>query len=206
MSIPKVVLIGGCPGAGKTTLGRAIAGKLGYASLTIDDLVNAARAVTTSQSHPGLHVTNKPNFVDYFTNSPVEQLIADATLQHQAIWPAVERTIRNHATWGTPIVIDGFHLRPEWTRDLHIDNVSAHWLVVDAAVLEERERRNTEFFGSSSNPQQMFERFLARSLWCNDLVATQAASTGDQVLRQDGSRAVDHLCRLIEAQLASPPK
>jgi Zeta toxin len=43
---PKVILVGGCPGAGKTTLGRAIAARLGYASLTIDDLLGAARAIT----------------------------------------------------------------------------------------------------------------------------------------------------------------
>ena len=203
MNHPKVILIGGCPGAGKTTLGRAVAAQLDYASLTIDDLLGAARAITTEDSHPGLHVMNRPNYTEYFTNSPVEKLIRDATLQHRAIWPAVERTIRNHATWGTPIVIDGWHLRPEWTNSLQLETVSAHWLVIDTEVLEARERKNEDFLSNSKNPKQMLDRFLARSLWHNDLIATQAKSHKEPILRQDGTQAVADLCRRVEAQFTA---
>lgn len=199
MPKPKVILIGGCPGAGKTTLGRAIASRFEYASLTIDDLLNAARAITSPQSHPGLHVMNQPNFVEYYTDSPVDKLIADATLQHEAIWPAVERTIRNHATWGSPIVIDGWHLRPEWAQQIELSGIKACWLVISPQVLEERERQNQEFFSSSDNSKQMFERFLARSLWYNTLIETQAESMGELVLRQDGMQTVDDLCDLVES-------
>jgi 2-phosphoglycerate kinase len=201
MSRPKVILIGGCPGAGKTTLGRALAARLGYASLTIDDLLHAARALTTPDSHPGLHVMNKPNCTVYFTDSPLEKLVADATLQHEALWPAVERTIRNHASWGQPIVVDGWHLRPEWTRALDLEQVSAHWLVVDPGVLEARERNNADFFSTSRDPDQMMKRFLARSLWSNELIERQARSTGDQILRQDGTRSVVELCTDVESRL-----
>jgi len=194
MIAPKVILIGGCPGAGKTTLGRALASQLDYASLTIDDLFNAARAVTTKESHPGLHQMNMPTYSEYFTHTPVETLIADAAIQHQAIWPAVESTIRNHASWGVPIVIDGWHLRPEWVRALNLESVSAHWLVVDPEVLERRERANLDFVSHSDNPQQMLDRFLSRSLWYNEFIAEQAGQTGDQILRQDGTRSVSQLC------------
>ena len=120
---------------------------------------------------------NKPNYTEYFTNSPVEKLIADATLQHEAIWPAVERTIRNHATWGTPIVIDGWHLRPEWTQSLNLEEVSAHWLVIEPDVLEARERKNVDFVSMSDDPQQMLHRFVARSLWYNDLIEKLASQS-----------------------------
>ena len=203
MNKPKVILIGGCPGAGKTTLGRALAARLDYASLTVDDLLNATQAMTTPESHPGLHVMNQPNYTEYFTHAPVEQLIADAKLQHEALWPAVERTIRNHATWGTPIVIDGWHLLPERTLALDLDNVSAHWIVIDRDTLEERERRNTEFLGGSDNPEQMLQRFLARSLWYNEYIEAQANSSVS-VLRQDGARTVTDLCCEVESQVISP--
>jgi len=198
---PKVILIGGCPGAGKTTLGQAVAARLNYASLTIDDLLHAAMAITTPESHPGLHVMNKPNFTAYFTDTAVEQLIADANFQHEAIWPAVERTIRNHATWGRPIVIDGWHLRPEWTQSLGLDAVTAHWIVIDPDVLEARERANEGFVSKSNNPRQMLNRFLARSRWHNELIESEARSVGDQVLRQDGTQSVDALCRQVEERL-----
>ena len=38
----RVLLIGGPPGAGKTTLARSVAGRLGFLSTTVDDLVTTA--------------------------------------------------------------------------------------------------------------------------------------------------------------------
>ncbi|HIF73207.1 MAG TPA: hypothetical protein EYQ61_11720 [Dehalococcoidia bacterium] len=88
MATPAVGLIGGAPGAGKTTLGRALGSRLEGISHTIDDLAVAAKAITTPETHPGLHVMTRAvtgmNSVDYFTASSVDKLIADATLQHEA--------------------------------------------------------------------------------------------------------------------------
>jgi 2-phosphoglycerate kinase len=112
LNTPKVLLIGGSPGAGKTTLGRASGAKLGIASLTIDHLRTAAKAVTTPQSHPGLHVMSRVNHVEYFKTSSVDQLIADAKQEHEALWPVVEKVIRNHASHaGSAIVIEPRHRR-----------------------------------------------------------------------------------------------
>lgn len=51
----KVYLIGGPPGAGKSTLGLALGARLGVASISVDDLVIAAHAITIYETHPGLH-------------------------------------------------------------------------------------------------------------------------------------------------------
>ena len=80
----KVFLIGGAPVAGKTTLGSSLARQLGIGSLTINDLKTAALAITTSESHPKLHAMSGAPAADYFTNSTVDQLITDATAQHEA--------------------------------------------------------------------------------------------------------------------------
>lgn len=199
MNLPSVILIGGCPGAGKTTLGRAIANQLGYPSLTIDHLLTAVKAVTTAESHPGLHVVGRPNHTEYFTESSVEQLTRDATLQHRAIWPAVEMTIQRHAKWGWPIVIDGWHIRPKWAHSLEAEGVSCHWLVIEPRVLRQREERNTNFLSGSRSPQQMLDRFLSRSLWYNELVETEAHACGHHMLHQDGARSVEDLSVAVRA-------
>ena len=149
MTKPGVFLIGGAPGVGKTTLGRALATRVDATSLTADDLLTAAKAVTTPNSHPGLHVMTAVNSIEYFTTSSVDQLTADATVQHEAIWPAIEKVIRKRAAWGPPIVIDGWFLRPPKVAELDLERVISFWLVAEPAVLEERERRNVEFFGRS---------------------------------------------------------
>ncbi len=197
MKKPKVLLIGGAPGVGKTTLGRVLASRLRSTSLSIDDLLTAAKAVTTRQSHPGLHVMSAVNSVEYFTTSSVDQLTADATIQHDATWMVIEKVIRNHATWGSPIVIDGWALRPNKVAKLDLGNVTSFWLVAGPSVLEERERENVDFFHNSSNPERMLENFLARSVWYNNLIREQATEWKLNILHQDGQASVEDLCNAV---------
>lgn len=201
-NLPRVILIGGTPGAGKTTLGSALATKLGVTSLTIDDLVTAAIAVTTPESHPGLHALRKGPHTEYYTNSSVQQLIADATLRHEATWPMVRQLIRKYVMMGRGIVIDGWHIRPEWVAQLQMENVWAGWLVIDPKVLEERERQQgVDFLKGSTDPEKMFRNFMGRSLWYNDLIKQQAAALQMNVLFQDGTKSVDTLCQLVLTNL-----
>ena len=197
MEKAKVILIGGAPGVGKTTLGRALAFKLGTTSLSIDDLLTAAKVVTTRQSHPGLHVMSVVSSIEYFTTSSVDQLTADATIQHDATWAVVEKVIRNHATWGSPIVIDGWALRPNKVAQLELSNVASFWLVAAPSVLEKRESKNPDFFHNSSNPERMLENFLGRSLWYNDLLRQQATEWKQDILHQDGQIFVEELCNAV---------
>ena len=193
----KVFLIGGAPGAGKTTLGSALAAKLGITYLSIDDILTTAQAVTTPESHPGLHIMRKTPYLEYFTNSSVEKLKADATLQHEAAWPLVKRVIRKHAGWGSAIVIDGWHLRPSKVAQLEQKNVWSGWIVPLASVLEEREKKNVEWLQGSPDPERMLENFLARSLWYNDLIKEQATELQMNILLQEGEKSVEELCQLV---------
>ena len=201
MTSNKVILIGGAPGAGKTTLGSALAVKLGVNSLTIDDLVTAVIAVTTPETHPGIHALRKGPHTEYFTNSTVDELIADATLRHEATWPMVARLIQKYTYLKRGIVIDGWHIRPEWVAQLQLPNVWAGWLVIDPTVLEARERKNDEFLEGSADPERMFANCMGRSLWYNNLMKAQADALQINVLYQDGTKSVDDLCQLVLANL-----
>lgn len=192
----KVFLIGGAPGAGKTTLGAALAVRLGITSLSIDDLIAAAQAITTPETHPKLHVMRKVPSLEYFTTSSVEQLKADATLQHEAVWPMVEQVVRKHAIWGSPIVIDGWHLRPSWVAQLKLKNVWSGWIVASAKVLQAREKK-VAWYQESTDPERMLENFLARSLWYNDLIKEQSTQYHMTILPQPGDNSVDQLCNMV---------
>lgn len=193
-----VFLIGGAPGVGKTTLGRALAAKLGAASVTIDDLMTVAQTVTTPETHPGLHVMRRVHHLEYFTNNSVAQLKADADVQHEASWPFVKSIILKHATWApSPIIIDGWHLRPRRVAELDLPDVWSGWIVITPSILVEREKRNLQWLQGSSNPERMLENFLARSLWYNDLVKEQASELRMNILPQTGDVSVDDLCKMV---------
>lgn len=179
-----MVLIGGPPGAGKTTLARAIAAELGFGWTSGDDLASAARGVTEPDTRPGLHrVAGGP---DYFTERTPASLIEDAMAQEEAMWPGVERVIEMHAKHPAarpPIVIDWWLLPPDRVAAIDVGGVASLWLVVDADVLEDRERRN-DFWKGSTDPERMLANFMERSRWRNDLVDRMAESLGFPIHRQ----------------------
>jgi 2-phosphoglycerate kinase len=114
MSYPRVILIGGAPMSGKTTVASRLAATLGYGCLSTDDLGEAIRAVTTKDVHPHLHPMEGYDYREYFVTRSPDALITDVTREHHALWPAVQSVIRKHATWGAPIVMEGWSLWPEW--------------------------------------------------------------------------------------------
>lgn len=200
MSHIPVILIGGPPGAGKSTLGRAVAAKLGYASLTVDDILVAARALTTKESHPEFHQMSGGGHVSYFTEGPKEKLVSDSLAQEEAMWPVLDRIISFHVTTASPVVIDWWLLRPRDVAGLGKDQVASVWLHIDPEKLWERERQNTDWMQGSLDQNRMLDNFMHRSLWRNELVAAEAAELGLTVLRLTGREGVEVLAeRVVDA-------
>jgi 2-phosphoglycerate kinase len=193
----KVYLIGGAPGAGKSTLGLALGARLGFASLTVDDFMRAAQAITTPETHPGLHPMRGVPATEYFTDSSVDRLKSDATAQHEATWPLIERVVRLHARGERALVIEGWHIRPRMVAQLKLDNVWSGWIVPSDSVFEEREIKSAEWVRISSNPERLRNNLLTRSLWYNDLIRRQATALQMNILRQPGETTVDELCQMV---------
>ncbi len=90
MSYPRVILIGGAPMSGKTAVAQMLAATHGYGCLSTDDRGEAILAVTTKDSHPHLHPMDGYDFREYYVTRSPDELIADASLEHRALWPAVQ--------------------------------------------------------------------------------------------------------------------
>lgn len=187
-----VLFIGGAPGSGKSTLGRALAGHFEYGSLTADDLAIAARHVSDPEVHPGLHPMRGTSHVPYFTDGPPEKLIRDALAQEKAMWPIIERVAGSHLRDGSGVVIDYWLLAPDRVATMSSERTASLWIYIDPDLLWDRERANTEFLRTSDDPEKMLENFMSRSLWRNDLVKAEATRLGMPVLSVTG-QTVDQL-------------
>ena len=181
-------------------MGRALAARMGWSSITGDDLLVAAAAVTSPQSHPALHQMRSIGHVEYFTRGPSDRLIEDAVETQMTAWPAVGRVIRKYAIEKDPMILDWWLLSPLEVAELE-HPVASFWIHVDEDVLTAREQANTAWLEGSADPKRMLANFLTRSFWRNELVLEEARSAGLPVLEQDGSLSVGQLVDEVLTQL-----
>jgi 2-phosphoglycerate kinase len=170
---PRVILIGGAPLTGKSTVARMLAAKLEYACISTDDIAAALRAATSPQSHPALHFMAGEDYREYYISRSPEQLIAEAEQYHAALWPALAQVIKNHLTWAGPAVIEGWALRPEDIAGYK--ELASCWLIAPRELLESRLRAEVDFYRGASDEEKMIRHFLARSMRYNEIIRAAAA-------------------------------
>lgn len=201
MSYPRVILIGGAPMSGKTTVARMLAAQLGYGCISTDDLGEAVRAVTTKDSHPHLHPMDGCDYREYYVTRSVEALIEDISREHRAMWPAVRSVIRKHATWGEPTVTEGWSLWPEEVAELRLPNVGSLWFVAHEQTLHERLVNAAEFYRGASDEQAMIDHYLARSFWYNARLKEAVKKSGLTSIELPPQAPADKIVELCLEQL-----
>jgi 2-phosphoglycerate kinase len=149
---------------GKTTAARILACRLGYSSISTDDIGVAIGAVT-KRDQPEI------DYREYYIVKSLEELVKDINAGHKRKWPAIQAVIQRHEVWDYPLVIEGYALRPSYVHSLTGD-VSGVFLLADKALIEKRVRSN-DFSEGASNVELMIERYCARSFWYNAMLREQ---------------------------------
>jgi len=177
---PKVIYLGGAPMLGKTTAARILACRLGYSSISTDDIGVAIGAVA-KRDRPEI------DYREYYIVNSLEELIQDINAGHERKWPAIRAVIQRHEVWDYPLVIEGYALRPSYVHSLTGD-VSGVFLLTDEALIEKRVR-SSNFSEGASNVEPMIERYCARSFWYNAMLREEVARLGLNALEiSDGMR------------------
>jgi 2-phosphoglycerate kinase len=169
MRYPRVIYLGGAPMLGKTTAARILACRLGYSMLSTDD-VGVAIGAVTQKERPSI------DYREYYIVNSAQALVQDLNEGHERLWPALRAIIQNHATWGHPLVIEGYALRPAYVHGLS-DDVSGVFFLADDALIEKRVR-SSDFSEGASDVQTMIERYCQRSFWYNAMLKDEAARLG----------------------------
>jgi 2-phosphoglycerate kinase len=161
MAESDVILLGGAPFSGKTTLAKRLAAQRGCALVAIDDLGTALRAVTTPQSHPALHPMAGWDYRAYYLEHTPATLIDHSVREHDALWPAIVAVIGAHLHWAGPAILEGWQLDPERVRAITHPQLRTCWLLMDDAVLEARLRADTAFYQGCTDVERLVRHYLA---------------------------------------------
>lgn len=202
MTVPKVVLIGGPPFVGKSAAARRIAARYGYGCIPTDDIGKAVGTITTVQTHPGLHTLDVTGYQEYFSVKSVDALIDHARLSREIIWPALEKIVRTHSTWGDPLVMEGYALWPERVMAADFASTGAVWLACDDQLLEARIRSQTSFYSGASDEEALIANVLKRSIRYNELMIESAMVCGATVISVEICHSVENVADLCASALA----
>jgi 2-phosphoglycerate kinase len=193
MAESEVIVMGGAPFSGKTTLAKRLAARQAYGLVAIDDVGTAVRAVTTPRSHPALHPMAGWDYRAYYIAHTPATLIHHSRQEHDALWPAMAAVIDAHLRWAGPVILEGWQLDPDRVTSLTHPQLRACWLLVDDAVLEARLRADTAFYQGASDVERLIHHYLARSRWANDRVRRAAVHAASIVIHVGPEETVDAL-------------
>jgi 2-phosphoglycerate kinase len=193
LEYPKLILIGGAPCIGKTTVSRLIASQLNYACLSTDDLLKAITSVTTPKTHPTFHFMGGWTTQEYYVHHTIDELISHNIERLKTFRSAIEGVIKSHVAREIPIVIEGFGLWPEEIKSIDLTNVGMVWLVADEALLDKRTRNIKPLYEGASDEERMIKNYVGRSIWYNSQVIEAVGRLGIKSIKVSDDLSVEDL-------------
>ncbi|MCX4703558.1 hypothetical protein [Streptomyces sp. NBC_01373] len=155
----RVVLIGGTSHAGKSSVARAVAERLGFDCRSTDKLAR----------HPGRpwHTAEwemPPHVAEHYATLDVDDLIRSVLDHYARLWPRIEELITDRATGDGPgLVLEGSALWPTRVTRMTVPHTRAVWLTVDDAVLGDRLRESARYAERTDRERYLVDKFLART-------------------------------------------
>ena len=178
----RIILIGGGPTAGKSTLAAALSKQLDLPWIGSDQIRAIMRLVASRQDHPHLFQPLGADTAEKFLSAYNTQEIVDLEIrQSAAVWPTVKQFIDQDYTWTDGMIIEGVNLLPEFVaRDFGDDPRVKAVFVFD----QDPERTRQVIFSrglwaqATDYSDEVKEKEVAWSLLCGETIRRQAEKLG----------------------------
>ncbi len=172
-----VLLIGGTSHAGKSTLGSAVAERLGWRMCSTDYLARHAGRPWRSDG-----TTVPPHVIQHFTNHSVDELMAAVIRHYRSVWPQVENLIRDV---DEGLVIEGSAVLPELATRLNPGYGRAAWLIAEEGTFQERIFLESRCGSATGTNRAAIEMFGLRSERFNEYIRNEVQRLGLQSISAD---------------------
>ncbi|KYC39765.1 2-phosphoglycerate kinase [Scytonema hofmannii PCC 7110] len=199
----RVILIGGSSHVGKSTLGQAMAVKLGWSYRSTDKIAR----------HPGRPwvgangLAIPEHVAEHYRDLSVDALFLDVLSHYEKnVFPQVEAIVRSHATDLSKecLIFEGSALWPGFVANLiNKNDVKAIWLTAKDQLFQQRIKRESNFCNVCKYEKRLIQKFLDRTLFYNKHMRKEVERLGFMCIDVESVSTVDELSKkcmeLIEA-------
>ncbi len=191
----RVILIGGSSCAGKSTLGLALASKLGWSYRSTDKLAR----------HPGrpwLGADGKAipeQVAEYYRQLSVDALFLDVLSHYEKnVLPIVEVIVSSHVSAKSTecLILEGSALWPEFVANLvSLNGVKAIWLTARNELFQNRIKRDSNFVNLCKDEKHLIQKFLDRTLLYNQHMREEVERLGFMCIDVESVSTADELLK-----------
>lgn len=176
----KIILIGGAPGVGKSTLAQKIATTNGVNWISTDQILTIMQKATTLELKPEL-------FVDANSSNDSEEAVRLEIKKAEAVWIGVAAFIEHNHPW-EGCVIEGTAILPHLVASLFKDraDVMPIFLVQsEDSIKDVIENRSKEPWINTKTPEQKKKK-IEQTLILNNIFKQEAIQNGYRVYELGG--------------------
>lgn len=108
-----IILIGGAPTVGKSTLASLVAKHFGLPWISTDQIRELMRLVARPEDYPKLFNASGYNAESFLTQFSAEQIATMEMEQGEAVWPGIKKFIEDYYSWPQGFVMEGVNILPQ---------------------------------------------------------------------------------------------
>lgn len=157
---PLMILIGGAPGVGKSSLSSALAYRLGLLRIVATDAIRQAlRSLITADLSPELHASSflawRADLLPTESSVPRrKRVVRGFQRQVQQLQAPLQAILERNAREATSVVLEGVHLVPGFMENLDVWDAT----VVEMVVVVSDEALHRSFFAAREVQSRNFRR------------------------------------------------
>ena len=108
----QIILVGGMPAAGKSTLAENLSKHLNLPWISTDQIGIIMREVATREKYPKLFTWEDYNGVQYLNEFTADEIADREFAKSEAVWPGVRKLIKEDDFWNNGFIIEGDDILP----------------------------------------------------------------------------------------------
>ncbi|MGW6267646.1 hypothetical protein [Streptomyces sp. NPDC055060] len=197
----RVVLIGGTSHVGKSTVGRLVADRTGFAYRSTDQLArHPGRPWSTPERDLPAHVA------EHYGSLTVDELITSVLDHYERLWPRIEELITDYAAGrdgDAGLVLGGSALWPVRVAGLAAPRTAAVWLTAEDTVLRARMDASSHPEEATTEERHLVEKFLARTVRYQALMQAVLDGRGLEHIDTGAGRSPDELADAVLTAVGS---